>query len=111
MKKKNKKLFVIVLAILIVVIGGIILGIRLNSNSKELTLSEKKWVEENKNSMIDIYIMNNLPIFSDENGTLKNDFYGDDGIHLKEGGYKVWAEFIATKTNILSLIGERVLLQ
>ena len=58
MKKKNKKLFVIVLAILIVVIGGIILGIRLNSNSKELTLSEKKWVEENKNSMIDIYIMN-----------------------------------------------------
>ena len=68
MKKKNKKLFVIVLAIFVVVIGGIILGISLNSNSKELTLSEKKWVEENKNSMIDIYIMNNLPIFSDENG-------------------------------------------
>ena len=92
MKKKNKKLFVIVHAILIVVIGGIILGISLNTNRKELTLSEKKWVEENKNSMIDIYIMNNLPIFSDENGiflSFLDYFEAETGLSLNRVSYSI----------------------
>ena len=92
MKKKNKKLFVIVLAILILVIGGIILGISLNSNSKELTLSEKKWVEENKNSMIDIYIMNNKIIFLDVDGANHDHDFSTVAQLLKHGELGVGLE-------------------
>ena len=64
MKKNKKKKIFIILGTLIVLIALIVGYIKVNSNSKELSLSEKKWIEENKKSMIDIYVMNNLPIFS-----------------------------------------------
>ncbi len=64
MKKNNKKLFIIIGIIAIILIGIIIFVINSNRNSTELTLSEKKWIEDNKKSMIDIYIMNELPLFS-----------------------------------------------
>ena len=92
MKKKNKKLYVIILAVLVLIIGGIVIGVRVNSNSKELTLSEKKWVEENKNSMIDIYVMNNLPIFSDENGiflSFLDYFEAETGLSLNRVSYSI----------------------
>ena len=64
MKKNKKKKIFIILGTLIVLIALIVSYIKVNSNSKELSLSEKKWIEENKKSMIDIYVMNNLPVFS-----------------------------------------------
>lgn len=64
MKKNKKKKIFIILGTLIVLIALIVGYIKVNSNSKELSLSEKKWIEENKKSMIDIYVMNNLPVFS-----------------------------------------------
>ena len=64
MKKNKKKKIFIILGALIVLIALIVGYIKVNSNSKELSLSEKKWIEENKKSMIDIYVMNNLPVFS-----------------------------------------------
>ena len=64
MKKNKKKKIFIILGTLIVLIALIVGYIKVNSNSKELSLSEKKWLEENKKSMIDIYVMNNLPVFS-----------------------------------------------
>ena len=62
--KKNKK---IILIIAIVLVIGILVGaffINAARNQKEITLSEKKWIEDNKNKMLDVYIMNDLPVFS-----------------------------------------------
>ena len=64
MKKNNKKLLVIIGLIAVVLVIAIFLVMRLNRNSTELSLSEKKWIENNKKSMIDIYVMNELPLFS-----------------------------------------------
>lgn len=63
--KKNKKLIIIISVILLLAVA-VTAGILINNarNKKEITLSEKKWIEENKKNMIDIYIMNDLPIFS-----------------------------------------------
>ncbi len=36
-----------------------------NNESLNLSLFEKRWIEENKNTMIDIAILNNLPVFGD----------------------------------------------
>lgn len=36
-------------------------------------------------------------LFVDENGALKESLYSDDGIHLKEDGYRVWAAFICNE--------------
>ena len=64
MKKNNKKLLVIIGLIAVVLGIAVFLAIRMNRNSTELSLSEKKWIEDNKKSMIDIYVMNELPLFS-----------------------------------------------
>lgn len=64
MKKNNKKLLVIIGLIAVVLSIAVFLAIRMNRNSTELSLSEKKWIEDNKKSMIDIYVMNELPLFS-----------------------------------------------
>lgn len=64
MKKNNKKLFAIIGGIALIIVLVLIYLIRVNGNRNELSLSEKRWIEDNKKSMIDIYIMNDLPIFS-----------------------------------------------
>ncbi|MBQ6282503.1 MAG: GGDEF domain-containing protein [Bacilli bacterium] len=64
MKKNNRKLFAIIGGILLLLVLVVLYIIRLNGNKNELSLSEKRWIEDNKKSMIDIYVMNNLPIFS-----------------------------------------------
>ncbi len=61
MKYKNK--FIIFVTILIIVIG---LGVYyiLNRNERDATLSilDKKWIENNKDQVIDIAVLNNVPI-------------------------------------------------
>ncbi|MEQ6120102.1 GDSL-type esterase/lipase family protein [Reichenbachiella sp. MALMAid0571] len=37
---------------------------------------------------------NLIELFSNEDGSLSLDYYGNDGIHLKPDGYKVWAKYI-----------------
>ena len=44
MKKNKKKKIFIILGTLIVLIALIVSYIKVNSNSKELSLSEKKWI-------------------------------------------------------------------
>ena len=62
--KKNKKFFIILGTLLLVAIIAFLVMFNLFKNSKELNISEKKWIEENKKNMLDIYIMNDLPVFS-----------------------------------------------
>ena len=92
-KKVNKKLFIFLGVIICLVILAIVLLIN-NANSKtELTLSEKKWIEENKKSMVDIYVMNDLPIFStDENDiflSFLDYFEAESGLSLNKVSYSL----------------------
>ena len=64
MKKSNRKLFAIIGGIVLLVLLVILYIVNVGNNKNEISLSEKRWNEDNKKSMIDIYVMNNLPVFS-----------------------------------------------
>lgn len=93
MKKNNRKLFTIIGVVLVILILCIIFWARSNSNSKELSLSEKRWIEDNKNSMIDIYVMNNLPIFTESDSDIflsfLNYFEAETGLSLNKVSYSL----------------------
>ncbi len=65
-KKNNKRLVLFLGIILLIVILGTILYLIFNKEEENYNLSsnEKKWIENNKNKVIDISITNNIPIFS-----------------------------------------------
>ena len=93
MKKNNKKLLVIIGLIAVVLVVAIFLVMRLNRNSTELSLSEKKWIENNKKSMIDIYVMNELPLFSASEDdvflSFLNYFESETGLSLNKVSYSL----------------------
>lgn len=93
MKKNNRKLFTIIGVVLVILILCIVFWVRSNSNSKELSLSEKRWIEDNKNSMIDIYVMNNLPIFTESDSDIflsfLNYFEAETGLSLNKVSYSL----------------------
>jgi len=93
MKKNNRKLFIIIGGVLLIAIVAILLIIRANNNKREISLSEKRWIEDNKKSMIDIYIMNDLPIFSSgESGiflSFLDYFEAETGLSLNRVSYSL----------------------
>lgn len=93
MKKNNKKLLVIIGIAVLVILFLIFLFIKSSNSKTELTLSEKKWIEDNKESMIDVYIMNDLPVFSsDENDiflSYLNYFEAETGLSLNKVSYSM----------------------
>ena len=44
-----------------------------------------------------VYYCNLIDLFIDKNENLDLDLYSEDGIHLKEGGYLVWGDYIRNK--------------
>ena len=93
MKKNNKKLFAIIGGIILLLVLVIIIIVRVNNNKNELSLSEKRWIEDNKKSMIDIYVMNDLPIFSASENDLflsfLNYFEAETGLSLNKVSYSL----------------------
>ena len=93
MKKNNKKLFTVIGVIILIAVLVILYIVRINGNRNELSLSEKRWIEDNKKSMIDIYIMNDLPIFSaSENDiflSFLNYFEAETGLSLNKVSYSL----------------------
>ncbi len=93
MKKNNKKLFIIIGVIAVILFITIFLVIRSVNNSKELSLSEKKWIENNKKSMIDIYVMNAVPIFSSSENDIflsfLDYFEAETGLSLNRVSYSL----------------------
>jgi len=92
-KKKNKKLFIIIGIVAVLLIIGIVIWTKINSNSNELSLSEKKWIEDNKKSMVDIYVMNDLPIFTENVDDIflsfLNYFEAETGLSLNKVSYSL----------------------
>ena len=65
MKKNNKKIIIVIISILVVLSIASLIFLLVNSrNSNSLTLEENKWIDSNKQNVIDIAIMNDIPVLS-----------------------------------------------
>lgn len=75
MKKPKKKILIFLLIIALVTIG-ISLGIYLTGRKKSnvLTLEETQWIEKNKHTVIDIAVLNDIPIISNNGSGIVYDY-------------------------------------
>ena len=73
----KKKIIIILSIIFVVVIGLAIWIFTKEDEDTTLTLIEKKWIESNKNQVIDFGITNNVPIFSVDGEGVIFDFLDD----------------------------------
>lgn len=90
--KKKKKLFIF-LGLLIIVAVGILLFVLFKHQEKTFTLEEKQWIDENKNKVIDISILNDIPVL-DYNGegllfSFIEDFEKEVGLEFNTKAYKI----------------------
>ena len=80
---KNKKLIIVLFFLLAILgIAGYFFFVRQDETST-LTLQEKKWIEKNKNAIIDLSITNNLPAFNYEGKGVFLDFVTELEEHTK----------------------------
>ena len=89
-KKKNinkKKILLIALPLVILaVITAIALSVNKSNNEKGVfSLLEKRWIEKNKNTSVDVSVLNDIPIFGEEGEGVFFDFLDD---FSKETGIK-----------------------
>ena len=75
MNKKKKLLIAIILIIIIII--GFIFAFYFNYKKSDFTLDEKQWIEENKNKVVDISILNEIPALSYNGNGLIFDFLSD----------------------------------
>jgi len=92
--KKKKKVIIIIASILIVGIAGLVYYF-LNKEDEDTTLSliERKWIENNKDKMIDLAVLNNVPIFGLEGKGIFfnfiNDFEDDTELEFNKIAYNL----------------------
>ena len=90
MKKKNvnkKRLLLIALPLVLLAII-IVVAISVNKSNNEngvFSLLEKRWIEKNKNTVVDVSVLNNIPIFGEDGEGVFFDFLDD---FSKETGIK-----------------------
>lgn len=78
MSKVNKKFWIVLVVILI--IGGFAGGYyftQKNNNDFSLSFSEKKWSEDNKNKLIDLSVLTDVPLINDNGSGIFFDFLND----------------------------------
>ena len=74
-KQVNKKK-IIIITLIVLILGSISLAHFFTKEDKEtsLTVSDKKWIEDNRNSVIDFSALNGIPVISDNGNGLIFDF-------------------------------------
>ena len=71
----KRKILIIIISLLVIAgIGGGTYYYFNKQDKNSLTILEKQWIEDNKNSMIDLSIPNNIPLFSYEGTGIIYDF-------------------------------------
>ena len=69
---KKKKIIIIILVVILLIllgVGGYFFFYKKDNNN--LTSADRQWIEKNKNEIIDISIINNIPVFNyDGDGVL-----------------------------------------
>lgn len=76
---KNKKIFIPIIIVLVLSIVGLITYLVVFKQDKNttLTLLEKQWIENNKSKLIDLSIVNNIPLITYNGEGLFFDFLND----------------------------------
>lgn len=91
MKKKNK--IIILISLLVITIISLLLVFIFKNNNSNFTLEEKKWIEDNKNKVIDISILNDIPIINYNGKGLLFSFLDDLeeelGLKFNKTAYKI----------------------
>lgn len=77
MKKKQILIISIVAIIILLIGGGTYYVLTKQDKNTTLTLLEKQWIEKNKNSVIDLSIPNNVPVFDYDGQGIFFDFIND----------------------------------
>lgn len=86
MKNKKKKVLITFLSLIILVVGIVVCLFGFNfKNPNALTLEENKWIDENKYDVVDVAVMNDIPILSYEGEGLIYDYlnYVTDNHNIK----------------------------
>lgn len=72
--KKKKWLIGVIIAIILILIGVLYFIFNNKDEDTTLTLLEKKWIENNKNNIIDFGVLNNIAILNNEGDGVFFDF-------------------------------------
>ena len=74
----NKKIGIIAIVVILILSSiGVVRFFTKEDQKTTLTVIEKKWIEDNKNKVIDFSALNNIPIISDNGSGLIFDFIND----------------------------------
>lgn len=71
---KKKFLIISIITLILFGIGGTTYYYLTKQDDNTLTILEKEWIENNKNNMIDLSVVNNVPVFNYEGEGLIYDF-------------------------------------
>ncbi len=92
---KNKKILIFLIAIAFLVIIGLSIYFYFFQQDKDttLTIQEKQWIESNKNKVVDISILNDIPLFNNVGEGIVFDFISDlesaTGLEFNKNPYTV----------------------
>jgi len=70
----NKKFWIAALSVLIILVGAAVFFYFTKEDENALTISEKNWIEQNKNKVIDLSIPNNVAVLSSNGEGVVFDF-------------------------------------
>ena len=74
----NKKIGIIAIVVILILVSiGVVRFFTKEDQKTTLTVIEKKWIEDNKNKVIDFSALNNIPIINDNGSGLLFDFITD----------------------------------
>ena len=76
-KLVNKKFWIIAIVILVVLIGGSLIYYFTKEDENSLTVTEREWIENNKNNLIDLSIPSDTPVLSSDGEGVIFDFLND----------------------------------
>lgn len=108
---KSRKVLIGVLVILLVLLFSLIVFAFLSADSKsDLSISDKQWIDKNKNTVVDISIINDIPVLS-QNGeglffNFLSEFENETGISFNKLSHTIAnsnpgsAEYVFTRSNI-----------
>ena len=91
MNKKRALLISIISILIIGIFAGIYIYLNKEDKKTTLTVLDKQWIDDNKNNIIDLSIVNNVPIFNYEGQGLFFDFIDSientTGLHFNKLSY------------------------
>lgn len=78
--KNNKKKIILILIPIIIILAVVISLLSVNKKNDKngvFSLNEKRWIESNKSNVVDISILNDIPIFGEDGDGVFFDFLND----------------------------------